>query len=374
MNIFNWFRSTPGTGANIDTRSEDQKKKDYSVVEAFAAANPVEWKEKPESAWRKFPVQDQNGSSSCVAQTMKKLLGVMYWLKHGSFVRFSATHIYQRRSNKPSGGMIGVEAFDIAMKGVTLEELVGSERMTDSQMDNATVETYHQEVGNVFKIGGHVGIPVGDIETVASVIQTTGKAVMVWFYFTSSEWSSSVPTIKTDLSGAGDARSLRHSVAAVDFTLYNGKKALIIEDSAHFGGLSRRIITEDFFAKRNFLARYPMNFTFGGGSDTIDSTKPKYRFRNRLVFIPLDSEGNIANLKLNEKQMTDVIALQNVLKYEGFFPTNLTSTGYYGSITAKAVLAFQKKYKLGTEKALEKLAGRQVGTKTLLMLNKLYSK
>src|SRR3990167_6436993 len=108
MDILNrLFHGQRGTGANIDTRSKDEKLKDYEFKEVVASASPVAWSEKPQSAWRKFPIFNQNGSNSCVAQTLAKLLGILYWLKNQLYVHFSATHIYQRRSNKPSGGMAG---------------------------------------------------------------------------------------------------------------------------------------------------------------------------------------------------------------------------------------------------------------------------
>lgn len=375
MPLFDWFKTPvkldPGTGANLDTRPETERQKDHSFVETVASANVVNWVEKPENQWRKFPEQNQNGSSSCVAQTVKKCLGIMYWLKHGTFVRFSATHIYQRRSNRPAGGMFGVEAFDLAMKSITLEELVASESMTDGQMDSKKVENYHDEVGKVFTIGGHLGTLNGDIDNIASIIQTTGKGVMVWFYFTAAEWSKLIPVVEVGLIDERDHRALRHSVTAVDYTLYKGKKALIIEDSAHFGGLSRRIITEDFFKKRHYFGRYPMNFRFQGA---VSTNKPTYNFSPTkiLSFIPLNSAGQISDPVKNAAQKNDVIALQNILKFEGLFPSNVESTGYFGSMTAKWVLAFQKKHNVDSDASLDPLQGRTVGPKTISVLNQLY--
>jgi len=77
------------------------------------------------------------------------------------------------------GGMAGVDAFNIARKGVTLEELVPSQDMTDPQMDGAEIPQYKQDVGSVFKIGNYVSLPIKDIDTIASVIQTTNKGMMV---------------------------------------------------------------------------------------------------------------------------------------------------------------------------------------------------
>ena len=370
------------SGAIIDIRPEEEKEKDYHFGEIVAAANPVNWVEKPQSAWRKFPIFNQDGSGSCVAQTLAKLLGILYWLKNQLYVHFSATHIYQRRSNKPSGGMAGVDAFNIARKGVTLEELVPSQDMNDPQMDGAEIPQYKQDVGSVFKIGNYVSLPIKDIDTIASVIQTTGKAVMVWFYFNRDEWAD-VPIIKyPDLNlYAGDTS--RHSVTAIDFTLYNGKKALIIEDSwGQFFGLNgQRVITEDFFRVRNWFAAYPINFAFEDQTQPQPEPqpspgpgKPKYTFTKPLVFIPWDSAKNQpADASLHESQKTDVITLQNILKYEGHFPSNVSSTGYYGSVTAKAVYAFQVAHKVAPLSELDSLRGRRVGEKTIKVLNEIYS-
>lgn len=370
------------SGALIDTRPEEEKEKDYHFGEIVAAANPVNWVEKPQSAWRKFPIFNQDGSGSCVAQTLAKLLGVLYWLKNQLYVHFSATHIYQRRSNKPSGGMAGVDAFNIARKGATLEELVPSQDMNDSQMDGTEIPQYKQDVGSVFKIGNYVSLPIKDIDTIASIIQTTNKGVMVWFYFKGDEWTDA-PTVKyPDLNlYAGDTS--RHSVTAVDFTLYQNKKALIIEDSwgKSFGLNGQRVITEDFFKARNWFAAYPINFAFDDQTQPQPEpqpsprpAKPKYTFTKPLVFILWDSAKNQpANFALHENQKSDVVALQNILKYEGHFPSNVASTGYYGSITAKAVYAFQVAHKVAPLSELDSLRGRRVGEKTIKALNEIYS-
>ena len=120
-------------GALIDTRSEEKKAKDIQFKEIVASANPVVWTEKISTSWRKFPIFNQDGSGSCVAQTMAKIMGVLYYIKNSVYVHFSATHIYQRRSNKPAGGMAGVECFEIAKRGATLEVLTPSQDMTDTQ-------------------------------------------------------------------------------------------------------------------------------------------------------------------------------------------------------------------------------------------------
>lgn len=331
------------SGALLDNRTEDEKLKDYLFEEVVSSVTPVNWVEK--KTWRQFPIFNQNGSGSCVAQTMAKMLGIMYWLKNNEYVHFSATHIYQRRNNKPAGGMAGIDVFNIAQKGSTLEVLCPSQNMTDAQMDAVKIDTYKEDVGSVFKIGNYIIDPVKDIETIASIIQETGKPVMVWFYFNHDEWKT-VPEIlrELDINNAS-----RHSVTAVDFTLYNGKKALIIDDSwgTSYGKAGQRIITEDFFKVRNFFCAHAMTFKF---DEKKEETTPEITLFTKTMKFGM----NDAQVKL----------LQQKLQSAGFFPSNISCTGYFGSITKKAVIAFQTKYAL--------VGDGVVGEKTLLKLNEVF--
>lgn len=348
-------------GAHIDERPVEEKKKDFLFHEIVSAPAPVAWVEKKPEDWRKFPIFDQDGSGSCVAQTAAKLLGVMYKENNeqDDYVHFSATHIYQRRANKPKGGMGGVDCFEIMKKGVTLESLVPSQKLSDAKMDAVKIAKYKEDVGAVFKIGNYVSLPIKDIDTIASTIQETGKAVMVWFYFKHEEWTAQ-PTVKIkDLELRGEKTS-RHSVTAVDFTMYKGKKCLIIEDSwgpKAGNGAGQRIIDEDFFKARNFFAGYAINFKF---IDSIDESqpvslpKPKYTFTKTLHM-----SGSI------KKGDADVVALQECLQYLGLYPSNVECTGYFGAVTKKAVEKFQAKYGLTVDGI--------AGPNTIAQLNSLFA-
>ena len=356
-------------GAVIDNRPEEEKLTDKKFVEFVAAIDPVNWIEKLLTTVRKFPIFNQNGSGSCVAQTRAKEMGIMRWLKDKIYVHFSASHIYQQRINKPSPGMLAYDANNITMSGATLEVLAPSQDMTDLQMDSANVEAYKKEIGKIFSIPAPIELPTRDIDTIASVIQKTGKGVMVWFFFGIGEWNRPMPEILDPSMTLATAPAL-HSVTAVDFTLYQGKKCLIIEDSwgTGFGINGQRIITEDFFKARNWYSSYLMNFNF-------DSTimKPKYNFTKALEFIPLNNQGLISNPAKNEAQKSDVIALQDIMKFEKIFPSNVSSTGYYGATTAESVLKWQKFHNVAPDSELDPLQGRKVGPKTLAKLNELYN-
>lgn len=350
-------------GALIDTRPVEEKERDYRLEEILTSVAPVNWVKKSAAEIRKFPIFDQGQSGSCVAQTGRKMLGVYIQTKTGAFVRLSAGHIYQRRVNRPDGGMGGVDVFVIMQKGTTLEAFALDDKLSDAQMDALVINSFEGHVGEVFKIGNYLTVPTGDIDTIASLIQQTGKAVMVWFYFTGSEWTAR-PVVKNPGLVLSAPATLRHSVAAVDFTLTDdGKKALIIDDSwgPNAGnGAGQRTIDEDFFKARNWYAAHFMNFAFEDQSTPEPAPgKPKHTFSRDLEFSAEPTSSD-----------PDVVALQDILKYEGLFPTNTASTGYFGAITRTGVEKFQVKY--GIVAAGGAGYGR-VGPLTRTKLNSLYA-
>lgn len=368
-------------GAAIDTRPPEEQQKDYLFEEIVASTAPVDWKEKTFEEMRQFPIFDQNGSGSCVAQTAKKMLGAYVQLKTGKWVTLSASHIYQRRKNRPDGGMNGIDCFEIMRKGTTLAEFAPDEHMSDKEMDTIEVNSFEGKVGEAFKIGNYVTIGEKSIDTIASIIQKTEKVVMVWFYFKHDEWTA-IPTVKyPDLDLNGSTTS-RHSVAATDFTIISkktapknpelwGKKALLIDDSwgPRVGNKAgRRLITEDFFNARNWFRAYFVNFSFEDQAQPVPTPtptptptpgKPRYTFTRDLEFSATYSVD------------PDVKALQDCLRYEGCFPANSQSTGYFGSVTKTAVQKFQVKYGItGPDKA----GYGRVGPVTRVKLNELYRK
>lgn len=360
-------------------QSPEEAEKNYAFAEIVASANEVIWLEKQKPAgdnyvlgnkfWRKFPTQDQDGSGSCVAQTYAKLLGILSYLRWGIFIRFSAGHIYMRRSNRNIGdgqGMISTDVHKIAQQGVTFEELMPSQKMSESQMNALFESELHKEVK--LSIGNYIFLPVGNLEAVASVIQTTKKGVMVWFRFGKGEWTD-YPELKVETPTA------HHSVAGVDFTKFKNEKSIVIDES--WGTTNsikeldaQRVIRETFYKARNTHASYPMDFKF---DSTVVPAPERKAFGAPLVFIELDPvTQRPVNSATHEAQKADVIRLQDILKKEGLLPTNIESTGLYHNLTAKAVKAFQIKYAVAPMAELNEVNGRRVGGKTLAKLNELY--
>lgn len=299
-----------------DLRTDAEKAKDYVQTEFVASAAPINWVEKKPHEWRSFPVLNQFFTFKCVAFTTAKLALINFWLKTKEFLLFSPNTIYDYRTNKPGAGMIGNDAFQIWHdNGISLESVCKSDQVQES--DPISISLFAKEVAKGFKLGSWITVPEKDFDRVASTIQTTGKGVMVWFYFTSREWGPEFPSVMDLLPNPYVSAASRHSVTAVDYGLIGGKEYLKIEDSAHFGNRSIRYISREFFTARNFLTKYPMQFNY---EDPSAPTLPK----------PTYVHGNI-------------VTLQNCLKHYGTFPSNIDSTGNYGPITKKAVSEFQIK-------------------------------
>lgn len=317
---------TSQSGALLDTRPPEAKAKDWQQKEVVAAAAVPQWTEKPQAQWRKFPIFNQDGSGSCVMQTECKEMGIMRSLKDGVYVHFSVADGYQRRSNRPGSGMIADDARKIAAQGITLEVLAPSQNMSDAQLDSEQVEQYKRDVGTVFAVPNHLALAAGSIDQIASTIQATGKGVMVWFYFLINEWTERPQVLDSGLQ-LGEDRALKHSVTAVDFTLQGNEKCLIIEDSwgSSYGMAGQRVITESFLKQRNWFADYLVNFKF----DQQATPKPQHTF--------------LVDMQLGDTN-AEVKALQDCLKFDGEFPLNADSTGYFGPITQKAVQDYQVKH------------------------------
>lgn len=289
--------------------------------EMVATANPVKWEILDIKKLPDYPVRNQNGSSSCVAFTISLICSILYFLRTGTWINFSAAWVYSHRINKPDQGMVGTDAFKIAQDGMLPDEHMPSDNKSEDYMNNPPqVFQWFNKLAEVFGLDTRMIIlPIKDIETIASVIQTTGKPVMVWFDFGSGEWTRK-PRIVSSYA------PYRHSVTAIPPSksgeqtvgIYEGEKAITIQDSwgKDIDAINgKRIVTQSFFNTRNIFAAYPIRFKF----DATDN-KPFY-------------DGSTKSL-------------QDCLKYEGVFPTNIESTGVYGAITRDSVKKFQAKYNI----------------------------
>lgn len=294
----------------IDNQNEEEKKLNYTQQEIVAKVSPVIWEEKDINNIIRYTIRNQDGSGSCVSQTYATEMGILAQQRYGVWIDFSSSFPYQNRKYPQSSGCTSEDIYSIFPKlGNVTEKDMPSQERDDEGMMKIKGEVYTRDVAKTFKVA-RIAIPI-DFETVASTIQETGKGVMVWFKFRYDEWLDT-PVIKPGVIQSG------HSVTAIAYGLFGGKKYLVIQDS---WGLDKavkglRLISEEYFKERCFLASYLMNFKMEEGNNSTP----------RPVF-----DGTI-------------ISAQKCFKWEGVFPLNIAEVENWGNITRSACKLFQKRY------------------------------
>jgi len=302
--------NTPYLGAR-DDQSTAQKAKNYNFNEVVATAGPVTWVEKTQDQWKKFPIRDQDGSGQCVVMTYAKECSIYFKEKYGVYVEFSSSYPYQYRTSPSLSGCSSTDIYSVFPKlGNVFESFMPSQKINDAGAMSVKKESYFDDLAKVYKFS-RISMPTS-FELVASTLEATGRAVMVWFRFSHDEWTN-MPTVLPQPTTSG------HSVTVVDYVLFNGKKYLVIDDSwgLAYAMNGQRLISEEYFNARCFLTSYLMNFRVQN-NDLV--SRPKF-------------DGSIASM-------------QDCLKWEGLFPVNVDSTGVIGNVTTQALISFQLRYNI----------------------------
>lgn len=338
-----------------DARDEVAKGQDYQASEIMDFSRGALFTEKEPKNWRKFPIRSQNGSGTCVAQTGAKLLGVDNFIEEKKYIEFSALDIYDRRFNKPDSGMAGIDALTIMSKyGACFQNELWDQDITEEQA-NAPVKRTPDMLRQALKYrgGGYVQIPL-NVNAIASFIEQTNKAVMLFVKFDLKEWAD-VPTVLSD------SPMCRHAIPGVDFTLYRGDRCIVIDDSwGKFNAWNgQRLLTEQFIKERVYFAGALLNLKNDDGAvSDIRNKRPHVRFMRPLAF------GAVG---------PDVVALQDMLKFENLFPINTVSTGKFLQITAKAVKAWQIKNGIMDFANQNDMRKISFGPKSIQLANSIYA-
>lgn len=305
------------TGVTEDPRLDPKIIDGWSINEILAESATLNWRKKTISERVNFPVWNQHQTSACVAFAKAKQVSIRIFNMTGVWIDFSPASIYQLRVNAPGLGMNIADANDIVNKrGTTLEALMRSQNLTEAQImtvqRSKVAEMFAEAIAEA--VVRYLYVPP-DIDRIAQTIES-GKAVSLLIYGTFDEYARMTPVVLNPNLTYTEA-PVRHEVVGVDYFLDgDGAKKILINDSAHFGGLSLREFSEDFIARRCVLADAIDVFTFN--PETGD--KPSY-------------DGSI-------------ISLQKCLRYEGLFPEGTDFVENFGPITQDGVMKFQVKHKL----------------------------
>ena len=339
------------TGVLLDTRSADEQAKDWQTTEliAMGTVTPI-FRTVQEGEWKKYQVRNQDGSGSCVANTVAKMLEVKRTLAQGDSIKFSHAPIYIQRSNKPGTGMIGVNALQLAVThGSCAEVDMPSENMNDAQLDALTLSPDFEDKNNLVLPSNYTLLPM-DFDYVAAMVEKEGCA-MIWVNTDYASWCKDIPSV------GGKKNSVVHSITAVDAITLNGVQYLVIEDSwGKFGKYNgQRLITREFFKDAVWFGGLLLDFKY---NVTDDEFAP---------FTQIMQFGETSD---------EIARYQKLLKARGFFPAETQCTGYYGGVTARATYLMQVKYNVAPLSELNTvmvngkiIKGGAVRKKTLATIN-----
>lgn len=339
--------------------TEEEELGMYRFEELVSAPSPVVLGPTDPSKWKRWKLRDQASSSSCVYQARAKAGGILREMKTGSFVEYSAAD-YNKRTNPGPGSNI-VESFKYWKDlGMGLEALEPSQKLSESELAKIKQDPFDKEVAALSKIENWVNLPNGNFDVMISTLAATGKPIPFGFYATREEWrqTNGIMDIKQEIPLS--QAYARHAVCATpNYGIWQGKEGFTFEDSSVPGinGTGVIFMTREFYEKRNYLvALYPTAFKLQDQTSN-PSLKPKILLTRSLG---LGDEG------------TDVRALQEVLKYEGFFPSNHPGSNIFWTITQDAVKKYQAKYDIVSSGTPETTGFGRVGPKTMAHINYLY--
>lgn len=358
------------TGAAIDYRPDEQKDKDFRPEEAFASNPFIDWREKSLKeieADIKATSISQGYTSRCVTEYAGIFFEVAELKETGQRIVFSRRDIYSRRYNRPQGGMAMFDLFKIMREGTCLETQLPSTAFNEAEINQPYVVTDDMKAARAkYAAGNSFTWSKWDIDDVAGMVEQGIPVCLFWYFDGSSheEWWNTAPKVVNTSVQPYHEDTSRHQAAAIDyFKDSNGKKFIVVMDSAGQGtGLGKqknlRFVSEDFFKARCYGAGFAID------KKNLDYTVPpteviEYNFTR--------------NLK-NGMQGEDVRMLQKILVLEGCLQIK-EPTIYYRGMTEAAVKKLQEKYATQILKPL----GLKQGTgmfynSTRAFINKKYSK
>lgn len=295
--------------------------RDYRHEEIASAPVGIVWASKPQAQWRRFePIRNQNGAGACVAFATALCVGILNFLREGKFAVLSPRFIYGR-GYQPQSGMYYKDGLLLAIKnGLPLEQQMPSDGKSEADMRLLTDEKDSDRLtAQVFKGKDLIMLPI-DFDTIASVIDT-GIPVLLGVRFADGGFATFVVKLT---AGAING----HAIVGVDRTWWENQKALVFQNSWTRDGWGYQglgVITEDQKAGIQF-AGY---ITALDRAPQTSTAKPKLHIE-------------ATQLKVGQVNNADVVKLQTMLQWLGYFPAGQVCTGNFYGITRQAVRDYQK--------------------------------
>lgn len=334
-----------------DNRPEKDKEKNYHASEIAAGAPTIPFRN-PQPKELTATVYSQEYTSSCVPHdiiTQLEYEGIVSPAPSG----LSQLNVYRRRFNYPNPGSASYNIYDELRRGQRLQKAIP----VLPGMTEAAANALPFDVGvklikdfNYFDYfeNGKLRLDL------AAVDIADGKAVNIHVFATEAEWSKEYVEIMTP-GLSYDAAYVKHGVCLVpkgDFS-HAGKRWLTVHDSAAFGGRHLRYIEYDKFVQARVY--YAAKVYAKGEIPVPPAPAPAFK--------------PIMPCQLNDRNNA-VKDLQAFL-IEGKYLEPQYATGYYGPLTAKAVLWWQlerwNKFSVNVPQLLE-WGGRYWGTGSIAII------
>jgi hypothetical protein len=253
---------------------------------------------------------------NCVPSSMCNAL----WNTEGQIL--ADEFLYTQRSNKPGEGCYWHDIADKVIAQGICERSLLKEVKTEKEANAVKVTEDQQENAKQYKQKSYIYL-----KNFWDILKWVNQGYPVVFsiFATGKEWSNSAPYI-IDPKLTIEKAPINHAICAIPKTGFQDKQkyGFYITDSAHFGKVSIREISEDFIN-----ARLKTAIVFFDLVEEIYVKPNPYKFTRDLT---IGDKGE------------DVLKLQEILQDLGFFPTNIKPTGEFYGITRQAVKDFQKKY------------------------------
>lgn len=335
-------------------RRLDPRDYPYNPLEIAQAGAPFDWTtgyDVEKDINFTLPTKDQGSSGSCGGQSFGyygQVLGVGNGLDKSER---SAKYLYSQVYNPFGGGSSDRELASIAKKqGFGLESLTPS--YNNGAAPTEAFMERPQDISAAARISASrnqlllaYAFPALDIDSLGQAVAACKGVVFGITGSNNGTWLSQNP-----LPPLPGAATWRHYMYAGKAAIVNGQRGIWAKQSwgKNVGFNGWQFIDEHYVSTNNVWAAISLIV------NPKPVAPPQYNFS---ADISVGARGE------------SVTALQQFLAYDGVF--NLAPTGYYGEVTAGAVLRFQLKYGVASAAALEELGGHVVGPATRRKLNSL---
>lgn len=330
----------------IKDRVDDR---DYQFSEVGSVTAPFDWNLgfDIETKVGKLPVKDQDGSFSCGGQAWSQYAGVLEAVFDGSLEERSAKFFYAQ-TYQFGGGSTGRDNANIFINDGACRESVLTSYKNGQPPDEAFI-TRGQDITDIARMDaksdrGFSYAQTGtDIDTVAQALRDNNGVILGIDGQNNGTWSSAFPKIPTKVEW-------RHWIYAGKAKKINGKKYIGCLNSwgTGVGEQGWQWLGTDYFTSGHVWSGWTHVFS------VPPPTTFHHLFSKPIVF--------------GEKS-DEVIALQTALQVDGEFPKTAATSGLYGGVTRKAVLAFRIKYGISST---TDPSGKSCGPLTRAQLNKLF--